>query len=174
MEALFESAHIRDKQFFKEWSFFTMYQRTSMMVIHIISILEILLGIFIISRDGDPSRGIGAIVLFTLIELFFFIRHYRMISLSVKREQESAGEKPIIYTVSITADDKIIHKSSLGAEVEFELSQIRYVKLTKSYAFLCTQANQLVVLKKDAFVTGTFEELLDFLREKGLYKKKKR
>ena len=169
-EVLFESTHIRDKAFWKEFYTYAFLKRPIFILIYIavgISLVANLLSFF---TDGEPRPfGLVSPIVYALFVWWVVARSIKM---SIKRENENGGGNPIVYTTEIT-NDSVRLQTTLGTNYEVSLSNVKRVVQTKHYLMLKTPTAQFYPIKKDGFSKGTYEELCAHLRAKGFKVKTK-
>ena len=93
------------------------------------------------------------------------VLYIRTVNLAVKRELEAGGGVFPRRTFRIF-EDRIHMRSSTGGEYLVPLSSVKSVRCTKSYIQINTEAKMILVLHRDGFTVGNFEECAGFLRSK--------
>lgn len=161
---LFESTHVRNKEFYKEIYSYYHFKSKSAVILEVIVGMALLTSLLSLVFDTSVDYTIYGCILFIILVRLWSYR--RTVKISMDREKEISSEGEITYTVA-ASEDKIFHKSSLGTYQTIDLSVIKKVYKTKNYIVLQSQAKQLYVFKKDAFTIGEEHTFLTFLRGKG-------
>ena len=141
-------------------------KRPAFMVFHIIMGLYLLYS-FVISLNGYIARAIMiAVIALTYLALFLVI-NYKIIKIASKRNREmNGGTDPEI--VCIVSEEGIKYSTSTGANVQLDFSDIKKAVQTKSYIFLLSKSKLIYALKNDSFTFQKRQNLMEFLRYKGI------
>lgn len=161
-EILFEGTHIRDKAFYKELGTYLVFQRPIMLVLHFIVLLTITFGFC-----NGVTNKVVLVITFLFYALCIFMLYNNYVSLSYKREMEQSNGIPVEITVFIT-ESQITHINALGASVKIEISTIKRVNRSKNYVILISKTRQMYIIDKRKFTKGTPDELVAFLKSKGV------
>ena len=169
-EVLFESTHVRDKAFWKEFYTYYFFKRPIFIALYILMTLAF----FSALKDffvGDDISIIAVMIppLYILFVVFIAVYSARLAN---KRETENGNGNPIVYTTEITSDTVRL-QSSLGTNHEITLATVKRVAQTKNYLMLRTPTAQFYPIKKDGLTKGTYEDFCAHLRAKGFKVKAK-
>ncbi len=110
------------------------------------------------------------IVAFFLIAFQIF-RYFIFVNIAVKRDKE-ISDNGIECEVVVT-NDFVQNTTSTGSLVKYEIVKIKKAVQTKNLIILFTKTNVMVIFRKDSFEIGTKEELVSFLKTKGIVVKGK-
>lgn len=168
-EVLFESAHVRDKSFWREFYGFSLFKRPFNVVISVFMALYFVGFLFLWIFGGDFSGALIIPIIWVALVAFLYFKN---VKISLAREEEISNDTPTVYTIRIT-NSGMTYTSSLGTKHETDLSKIKKVWITKHYLMLQTPSKLCFTVKKDGFTVGTYEEFCAFLRAKGFKVKTK-
>lgn len=164
MEILFENKYSRDKEWAKDIFGYLNIRRPLTIVLDVFFSLYLVAGIYRLVADKVVEFGFFiAPLLWVALMLYIYNKNVRV---TLKRDLEIHG-KPIEIAVTVT-DEIIRQTQSTGSEFQLNYIDIKRVVITKKYIYLWSKANLLYSLKKDAFLVGSSEEFLAFLKSKGV------
>lgn len=161
-EILFEGTHTRDKAFYKELGTYLVFQRPIVLIMHLVVLLTVVWGFC----NGVTNKGVMVVVA-TFYALFIFVMYNNYVNLSYKRQMEQSNGISVEITVTVT-DTHITHIGSLGGNVSIDISTIKRVNKSKNYIIMISKTNQMYIIDKRKFTKGTPEELVAFLKGKGV------
>jgi len=161
-EVLFESAHVRDKSFWREFLIYSNFRRP--IVAYIVMAVSFMYSLIKVFAYGEIFWF--GLIFSPLFCLLMIAMTAHQIKIWGKREMENSNGEQRLYTLKIT-DDKICMEVSNGNKNEIAITSVRRVVQSKHYLLLQTLANQVYPIKKDSFTKGSYEELCAFLRAKG-------
>ena len=176
-EILFENTYPDRIAALKELCFHMHFKQTWRIAFFIFYGIAIIFGIallYIYLSKQIPLHP-SLIVYFLLIAYYIFFviyRYRRAIKLTMQRVKElDPNGSTQVFQIT---DDKIINTifNSSNKE-ELPLNIFRSVIVTKNYIVLRTKGQLYVILKKDGFTKGNYQDLCAHLRAKGLKVKTK-
>ena len=160
---LFENAHTRPKQMFRELYFCHYFKHPLLLVLHCLLLLSLIYHVAYWILHGTPDAAIVSPLFCVLVVAALYILQVRI---AYKRELE-LSPTPIQYTV-YTMQDHLSLCSTLGSKMDFEYTVIKKALKSKNYVFLITKAKHAIVVEKSGFTKGTYEEFCAFLRSKNI------
>lgn len=167
METKIEAAYVRDEKFAKEYFSYHSYKRPSGIIITVICILVIVSGIINVFAH-KKYLAIIAIVLGIYLFVLRVVRVKKSIKISLERDKES-NHGSFVSVQNLVTENSIIVKSSKNESgTEFEMSCIEKAYRSKNYIYLITKAKLAIVFDINNFSKGTPEELVEFIRQKGI------
>ena len=167
METKIESTYVRDEKFAKEYFSYHSYRRPSGIIITVICILGIVSGVMNVFAYKE-YLAIVAIVLGIYLLVLRAIRVKKSIKISLERDKES-NHGNFVSVQNLVTENSIIVKSSINESgTEFEMSCIEKAYRSKNYIYLITKAKLAIVFDINNFSKGTPEELVEFIRQKGI------
>ena len=167
METKIEAAYVRDEKFAKEYFSYHAYKRPSGIIITVICILLIVSGIINVFAYKD-YLAITAIVLGIYLFVLRVVRVKKSIKISLERDKES-NHGNFVSVQNLATENSIIVKSSTNESgTEFEMSCIEKAYRSKNYIYLITKAKWAIVFDINKFSKGTPDELVEFVRQKGI------
>ena len=167
METKIEAGYVRDEKFAKEFFTYHAYRRPSGIIITIICVSAIIVGIINVIAM-QQYLAIISIVLGIYILALRAIRVKNGIKISLKRDKES-NHGNYISLQNIVTENTILVKSSVNeAGTEYDMACIAQAYRSKNYIYLLTQARLVIIFDVNLFSKGTPEELIDFIRSKGI------
>ena len=167
METKIESAYIRDEKFAKEFFSYHSYKRPSGIIITVICVLAIVSGIVNVFAYNN-YLAIIAIVLGIYLLVLRVVRVKQSIKISLERDKE-CNHGNFVSVQNLVTENSIIVKSSTNESgTEYEMSCIEKVYRSKNYIYLITKAKLAIVFDVNNFSKGTPEELIEFIRQKGI------
>ena len=165
----FENTVVRDKAVTQEMFRWYYYRRKIMIVLHCFSAALLLGALVHLLVFHSYQVGICWIGMTLLLE-FILYRSYRLsVKMCLRRDLENNMGQPVKLTT-------IIHDDIIRTQVTAEnghdvlLNQMKWAVQTKTMIIMCSKAKVLYALPNDCFVQGTPEELIRYLREKGIGK----
>ena len=167
METKIESTYVRDEKFAKEYFSYHSYKRPSGIVITVICILAIVSGVINVFANNE-YLAIISIVLGIYLLILRVIRVKKSIKISLERDKES-NHGSFVTVQNLVTENSIVVKSSLNETgTEYEMSCIEKAYRSKNYIYLITKAKLAIVFDINKFSKGTPEELVEFIRQKGI------
>ena len=141
-------------------------KRPGFMVCHIIMGFYALFSL-VLSLNGYVERAIMiAVIALTYLALVLVI-NYKFIKLASKRKREvNGGTDPEV--VCIISEEGIKYSTSSGTNVKLDFSDIKRAVQTKKYIFLLSKSKLIYALKNDSFTFQKRQNLIEFLRYKGI------
>lgn len=167
-EILFESTQTMDKKLFKEVGKFVIFKRKPIVYCNILAL--ICFPIFILAQIAGYYQSSTAVLGYTLLVLYaiiVFVSYYSFTVLQHRRKNELSQGKDEVVTVQITKSHAVF-SSSIGTKAEIDFSSFKKINETKNYIILISKAKQMYILDKNAFTKGTPDELVAFLKSKGI------
>ena len=161
-EILFEGTHTRDKSFFKEIAGYLFLKRPQILILHIL-----LTACLVFTAASDTFMKIPYIVVYILYAAIMISSYLSMRNLSYQRQLEASEGTDIEVRVQIT-DTDITHIGFKGAIINVNLSVIKSVSMSKNYVIMMSKTRQMYIIDKRKFEKGTPEELIAFLKDKGV------
>jgi hypothetical protein len=166
METKFEGGYIRNEKFAKEYYFYHAYKNTAGIFITVACACAVLIGIILTAMQ--QYLAIIDIVLGLYILLLRYFRTKKIIKLSLERDRES-NHGNVVSVQNLVTDEAItVISSNNTAGTEFEMSCITKLYSSKNYIYLITKAKLAIVFDKNNFSKGSKEELIEFIRSKGI------
>ena len=167
METKIESAYIRNEKFAKEYFSYHAYKQPSGIIITVICIFAIVSGVINVFAYNE-YLAIFAIVLGIYLFVLRIIRVKKSIKISLERDKES-NHGNFVSVQNLVTENSVVVKSSLNESgTEYEMSCIEKAYRSKNYIYLITKAKLAIVFDVNNFSKGTPEELIDFIRQKGI------
>ncbi len=167
METKIEAGYVRDEKFAKEFFYYYSYKTPSGIIITVICILAIVSGL-INAFAYHVSLAIISIVLGIYLFVLRVIRVKKNIKIYLERDKES-NQGNIVLVQNLVTENSIVVKSSLNKSgTDFEFSCIAKVCRSKNYIYLITKAKLVIAFDVNNFSKGTPEELIAFIRNKGI------
>ena len=163
----FEITFVRDEKVASEMFRWYYYRRKKMRFLHIACSVLMAWAIAWMILFQQYEMGIFYVFALTMLELFLY-RCYRVaVRTCLKRDLENNMGQLVTLTT-------IIHDDIIRTQVTAEnghdvlLNQMKWAIRTKTMVIIGSKARVLYVLPNDGFVHGTPEELIQYLREKGI------
>ena len=167
METKIEAAYVRDEKFAKEYFSYHSYKRPSGIIITVICILLVVSGIINVFAYKD-YLAITAIVLGIYLFVLRVVRVKKSIKISLERDKESNHGNFVSVQNFVTENSIIVKSSTNESGTEFEMSCIKKAYRSKNYIYLITKAKWAIVFDINKFSKGTPDELVEFVRQKGI------
>lgn len=167
-EILFENTYTMNKELFKEIGRFVIFKRKPIIYCNILAL--ICFPIFILAQIAGYYQISTAILGYTLLILYaiiVFVSYYSFTVLQHKRKKELSQGNDEIVTVQIT-ENQVVFSSSIGTRSELEFSTFKRLDETKNYVILTSKTKQMYMFDKRKFTKGTPDELVAFLKNKGV------
>jgi hypothetical protein len=167
METKIESTYVRDEKFAKEYFSYHSYKRPSGIILTVLSILAIIsgAGTFFTSQKYLSLIGIVFGIYMLILRV---IRVKNNIKIYLERDKES-NHGSFVSVQNLVTENSIVVKSSLNETgIEYEMSCIEKAYRSKNYIYLITKAKLAIVFDINKFSKGTPEELVQFIRQKGI------
>lgn len=163
METLFENTYTRDREWAKDCYSYICFRRPIVIVMDVLAGLYLAWGVY----DLAVNSAINVLGIFPFFWAVMSVLLYRKnCKLTLQREFEVHG-RPVEITTTLTNDGIAISQST-GAQYRVSFNDIKTVVQTKKYIYLWSKTNMFYSLKKDGFSVGNGEDLLHFLRNKGI------
>ena len=166
METKFEGGYIRDEKFAKEYYSYHSYKTPGGIIITVVCIWAIITGIILTAMQQYLS--IINIVLGLYIFLLRYFRTKKIIKLSLERDRESNHGNVVSVQNFVTDEAITVISSNNESGTEFEMSCISKLYSSKNYIYLITKAKLAIVFDKNNFTKGSKEDLIEFIRSKGI------
>jgi hypothetical protein len=96
------------------------------------------------------------------------IRVKKSIKISIERDKESNHGSFVTVQNLVTENSIVVKSSSNETGTEYEMSCIEKAYRSKNYIYLITKAKLAIVFDVNNFSKGTPEELVEFIRQKGI------
>ncbi len=172
METLFENKYTKDKTSVREYLNYFYWKKPILLMLNILFALLFVFTIVSIFLPAIFPYNNDLKALYIVLPLFIWTvnitRYFKALKLSVMRDREINNGNPIDMHY-IVSDDKVeVHCESIETKNSVSIFQVKKVVKTKNFIILVTEAKLSFVLKKDSFIKGTPEELIEFLKSKGL------
>lgn len=164
MEILFENSYVRDEQMLKEIYKYLFFKRKSMVISYIILFLCFLVNLLMALFDGIFNYYI--LVFVPLLLAFRFFNYIYQVNIVLKRDAEMHDNEIAIEV--IVTNEFVQNTASNGSVSKLEYDKIKRVTQTKNYILLLSKAKLIYIFKKDCFTKGTPENLMVFLKNKGI------
>ena len=167
METKIEATYVRDDRFAKEYYTYHSYKRPAGIVVTVICILTIVTGVINVLAYHQ-YMAISAIVIGVYLLFLRAIRVKKNIKISLDRDKE-ANHGNFVTVQNLVTENSIIVKSSLNeVGTEYEVSCLDKAYRSRNYIYLITKAQIAIVFDVHHFTKGTPEELMEFVRQKGI------
>lgn len=167
MESKIEAGYIRDENFAKEFYSYHGYKRPAGIVLTVICILAIVSGVINVIAM-QQYLAIVSIVLGIYILVLRVIRIKKSIKISLDRDKEGNRGNCVVLQ-NLVMENSIVVKSSLNeAGTEYEISCIERAYRSQNYIYLVTKSKLVIVFDINRFTKGTPEDLIAFIRQKGI------
>lgn len=168
MDVLFENSYIRNKEMIQETCRYIYFKNPGFIV------FDIMFGLYFIMNMGllvlnQQTEGFYSIIFIIFFLAFQLILYYISVKIMVKQDQEITNGNDLHINAVVT-NEFIKFTTSTGSVNEIPFSKIKKVMKTKNFILLRTKAMMVFGFRNDSFTKGSAEELLSFLRSKGLYK----
>ena len=164
METLFKNEYTRDRSLVKEVYRYFYFKRKIYIFVYALLGADFLLALYLAIFQKQNVYGllIGTPILMLLPSILYFVQ----VKTVIARDLETHG-KAVSVALSVT-DEFIESKASTGSVYKLDYSSIRVVLQTKTLILLRSRANLVYIFKKDSFTVGRAEDLLLFLKSKGV------
>ena len=162
MEPKFENKHSIDKPFLKELYFYQFFLSPAALILTGV----LLLALILLVADGGAFRIFGPIYILLFIGSRVY-RYFRTVKNYEKRYLE-VGEGKEVENTTLVYEDYLHLSTSNGGNNKLPLDRIKNSFSTKNYYFLRSESKLCYAFKKDGFTKGSLEEMIAFLKGKGL------
>ena len=167
MKTIIEAGYIRDEKFAKEFYTYYAYHCPAGIIITTICILAIVVGVINIIAI-QQYLSIISVVLGIFLLIMRAVRVKTSIKISLDRDKES-NHGNCVSLQNIVTQNSILVKSSLNeAGTDYDISCIVKAYRSKNYIYLLTKAKLVIIFDVNKFSKGTPEELIEFIRNKGI------
>lgn len=162
MEPKFENKHSIDKPFLGELYFYQFFLSPAALILTGV----LLLALILLVADGGAFRIFGPIYILLFIGSRVY-RYFRTVKNYQKRYLE-VGEGKEVENTTLVYEDYLHLSTSNGGNNKLPLDRIKNSFSTKNYYFLRSESKLCYAFKKDGFTKGSLEEMIAFLKGKGL------
>ena len=169
MDILFENRYKVTKAFFKEFYSYWLFTRPSRIVIHIL-LLAGMVGVSLVLLRLESVSPAGICCYLSLYLVYWvtlIIQYVRGCNIQYKRRLEVSNGEPLEAKILVTEGGIESYNTGNENKIQISYDKIRKVIKTKHYYLLKSKAKLCWALKKDGFITGSLDEFLSFLRNKG-------
>lgn len=170
MKALFICETVYTKELVQEFYEYCCFKRPRYLVYHTIFALALAFWLYVRLSGGTIGYLIPIVVLAYYGLMLYY--YYASVNLFMKRGRELT-KSGVMRTQTVVYNDRIEYSNGSGEPVELSYDEIGSVFCTKNVIAVRSKAKLVYMLQKDGFSLGTADDFLEFLREKGMYKKKK-
>ena len=130
--------------------------------------LSIIIGLI---TDFQSAKGyIAQVILLFIYAMVLYYSYDAQIKTQLARDKEACDGQEFICSLTVT-DSEITNTNPVGTQ-SVRLDGLTYAFLTKSYIAVITNAKYMYLFKKDSFTKGSADELVAFLKGRGLKFKK--
>ena len=169
-EILFENEYAYSHNMIREFSFYMFFKQKRKLVLSVLFALVGVLSLAILSLQIAFFKSVNPLFLVLLMiaiaYFVFVIWCYRTsVRLSDQKTKEIDLNEHHLNLHSITQNTIFHTFTEKKHEISFD--QISKVILTKSFIYLPTKQGICMILKKDGFTKGTYQDFCAFLRAKG-------
>ena len=170
METKIEASCLQDEKFAKEMYSHFLYKDRPFTRITAMLILALLSGFLGIVSD---DRLLSASCIICSLALLFFTLLLPIIAKKgtktlLARNRELNHGNDILLQIFVTENSIITKSPADNSSIEFDISSMKKASYSKNYIYLLTKAKSAIVFDISNFSKGTPEELLEFLRQKGV------
>lgn len=169
MEAKFRCDSAYTKELVQEFYEYCCFRRPRYIVYHIIFALALAVWLFARLSGGSISYFIPIAVLVYYGMMLCY--YYASVSLFMKRSRELT-RSGVMQMKMAAYPDRMEFFNGSGEPVELPYDEVKSVFCTQNLIAVRSKASLVYMLQKSGFTLGTADGFLDFLREKGLYKKR--
>lgn len=163
----FVNTYVRDRERVRDMERWFVYGQKRQVITRVLGIAVLL---FVAAYFFYWYLGlIGIFFLSFLVttELLRFSNYRKIIRLVLQRDAEANQGQPVEFRITIK-DDNIHMEDTTGSIRNVPLSQVKWATRTKKMVIICTKGQFLFQLPNDTFTQGTAEELIAYLRAKGI------
>lgn len=165
MGTLFENRTIMNENLTKEMYRYYHFKLPIYIVIDVFMGLSFLANLAALLLEGKCNYSV-----FFLVPAFVLFQSYlydKNVKTQLRRDNELYCGMPIEVQMIVTGEYvKAVKANGTSNEVSF--SNIKRAVQTKNLIFLESEAKLIYVFRKDSFVKGTAEEMISFLKGKGI------
>lgn len=164
MEVLFENRYVRNEAMMKEYLRRSHLCNPIAIAVYIVTAIHLVTELLIWVRWGFALSPVDLIYL--LFPVALYVGYRRTLKLILNRDLEVNGGKPVEVLVTVT-ETGISGQTQVDAP-EILYSSMKKVRQTRNLIIIYTKSRLALLVPKYGFTKGTAEELLQFLRAKGL------
>lgn len=169
MEAKFRCESAYTKKLVQEFYEYCCFRRPRCIVYHIIFALALAVWLFARLSGGSISYFIPIAVLVYYGMMLCY--YYASVSLFMKRSRELT-RSGVMQMKMAAYPDRMEFFNGSGEPVELPYDEVKSVFCTKNLIAVRSKASLVYMLQKSGFTLGAADGFLDFMHEKGLYKKR--
>ena len=158
-EVLFEGTHTRDKAFYSELANYLCFKTPSKIILNCLVTICLVWSIIVHTWT--------ATCFFAFYFIILAVSYFNYKNVPYKRDLESNNGKEFEVNVSVT-DTQIIHKLGDSTTIVIDISILKKVVTSKNYVIMVSKTNQMYIIDKRKFEKGTPDELVSFLKSKGV------
>lgn len=164
MEPLFVNVYVRNDAVMKEYLGKMLLRRPIDIIFYIFA--GIYLVESIITWFWLEYFQLHIWLMIAVVVLLKFVGYRRSLKLTLQRDMELNGGEPVQLCTTVSEGGLVCRTNVDAPEVPF--SSVKKVVQTKNLIILISKARLAFVLTRDGFTKGTAQELLQFLRGKGI------
>lgn len=169
MEAKFRCDSAYTRELIQEFYEYCCFRRPRYIVYHIIFALALAFWLYVRLSGGTISYFIPiAVLVYYGLMLCYY---YASVNLFMKRSRELT-KSGVMQMKMAAYSDRMEFFNGSGEPVELGYDEVKSVFCTKNLIAVRSSASLVYMIQKSGFTLGTADGFLDFLREKGLYKKR--
>lgn len=166
-QPLFTNSYVRDEELAKEFYRYSYFGKPVHKIFAAIYIFLLAMSVFAFVKDGNPEMLIYCIVIIALVVgMLIWVYKRSVKAMLAQSEILLSGELPALEFSFF--DNEIKTKATSGEELTVSYEKIKRVQTTKNLILLSIGMNMFFILKKDAFVLGSYESFVIFLKNKGI------
>ncbi len=169
MEAKFRCDSAYTRELIQEFYEYCCFRRPRYIVYHIIFALALAFWLYVRLSGGTISYfiPIAVLVYYGLMLCYYYVS----VNLFMKRSRELT-KSGVMQMKMAAYSDRMEFFNGSGEPVELGYDEVKSVFCTKNLIAVRSRASLVYMIQKSGFTLGTADGFLDFLREKGLYKKR--
>lgn len=163
METLFKNEYTRDRSLVKEVYRYFYFKRKIYIFVYALLGADFIWALYLAIFQKQNVYGllIGTPLLMLLPSILYFVQ----VKTVIARDLETHGKA---VSVALAVTDEFIESKASTGSYKLDYSSIRVVLQTKTLILLRSRANLVYIFKKDSFTVGRSEDLLLFLKSKGV------
>ncbi len=169
MEPKFECKYTRTEKIMQEFFGYSLFLKTSSMIINILLALFFIWGIIQLIVSPLPFNEkitfIAAIVVSAFALLFKIFVCFHNAKKFIRRDMEV--NNCVMKDIDLKVYDDQICQATQSSNVDLDFNKIKKVIQTKNLILLMTYTELCLVFEKNSFTIGTSDEFLEFIRSKG-------
>lgn len=169
VEAKFRCDSAYTKKLVQEFYEYCCFRRPRYIVYHIIFVLALAVWLFARLSGGSISYFIPIAVLVYYGMMLCY--YYASVSLFMKRSRKLT-RSGVMQMKMAAYPDRMEFFNGSGEPVELPYDEVKSVFCTKNLIAVRSKASLVYMLQKSGFTLGAADGFLDFMHEKGLYKKR--